>query len=234
MIIDKGNASKAILTNRMEVCNSIQDLDKLHNMEVAQKAKIKWTVEGDENSKFFHGILNKKRAQLAIRGVMKDGVWEENPEVIKMEFLNHFRTRFEQPTHQRPMINMEFPNHLNSSQAMDLEAGKQSFVLKVDYEKAYDYVRWDYLCDILRKFGFGNRWCGWIHECLRTSRGSVLVNGSPTEEFQFFKGLKQGDPRAPFLFILVMESLHISFTRVVEAGLFQGVEMFPISLWVKY
>ncbi|GJR45010.1 RNA-directed DNA polymerase, eukaryota, reverse transcriptase zinc-binding domain protein [Tanacetum coccineum] len=91
---------------------------------------------------------------------------------------------------------------------------------------------WDYLHDVLRKFGFGDRWCGWIYECLRTSRGSVLVNGSPTEEFQFFKGLKQGDPLAPFLFILVMESLHISFNRVVEAGLFQvGGSMSRVNAW---
>ncbi|GJV32187.1 hypothetical protein Tco_1392587 [Tanacetum coccineum] len=49
----------------------------------------------------------------------------------------------------------------------------------------------DYLDDVLRKFGFDEKWCGWIQGCLRSSWGSVLVNGSPTEEFQFFKGLKQ-------------------------------------------
>ncbi|GKB02621.1 RNA-directed DNA polymerase, eukaryota [Tanacetum coccineum] len=95
----------------------------------------------------------------------------------------------------------------------------------VEFEKAYDSVRWDYLDDVLKKFGFGERWCGWIQGCLKSSRGSVIVNGSPTKEFQFYKGLKQGDPLSPFLFILVMESLHISFQRVVDAGMFKGISL---------
>nr|GFB78323.1 RNA-directed DNA polymerase, eukaryota, reverse transcriptase zinc-binding domain protein [Tanacetum cinerariifolium] len=68
---------------------------------------------------------------------------------------------------------------------------KQSFIFKIDFEKAYDSVRWDYLEDVLKKFGFGEKWCKWIRECLRSSWGLVIVNGSPMEEFQFFKGLKQ-------------------------------------------
>ncbi|GKB25217.1 RNA-directed DNA polymerase, eukaryota [Tanacetum coccineum] len=69
---------------------------------------------------------------------------------------------------------------------------KQSLIFKVDFEKAYDSVRWDFLDDILVKFGFGIKWRGWIQNCLNSSKGSILVNGSPTEEFQFYKGLKQG------------------------------------------
>ncbi|GJS54145.1 hypothetical protein Tco_0627507 [Tanacetum coccineum] len=56
-------------------------------------------------------------------------------------------------------------------------------------------------------------------------QGSIILNGSPTEEFEFGKGLKQGDPLSPFLFILIMESLHLSFQRVVDAGLFHGVKL---------
>nr|GFB93648.1 RNA-directed DNA polymerase, eukaryota, reverse transcriptase zinc-binding domain protein [Tanacetum cinerariifolium] len=79
--------------------------------------------------------------------------------------------------------------------------------------------------DVLNRFGFGAKWCGWIEECLRSSRGSVLVNGSPTEEFQFYKGLKQGDLLSPFLFVLVMESLHLSFKRVEHEGMFNGIKI---------
>nr|GEV43498.1 RNA-directed DNA polymerase, eukaryota [Tanacetum cinerariifolium] len=60
---------------------------------------------------------------------------------------------------------------------------------------------------------------------LLASMASVLVNGSPTAEFQFFRGLKQGDPLAPYLFILVMESLHLSFSRTVDVGIFKGIKI---------
>nr|GEU37982.1 putative reverse transcriptase domain-containing protein [Tanacetum cinerariifolium] len=70
---------------------------------------------------------------------------------------------------------------------------KQALIFKVDFEKAYDSVRWDFLDNVLRKFGFGDKWCKWIQCCLNSSSGSFLINGSPTKEFQFGKGLKQDE-----------------------------------------
>ncbi|GJW59701.1 RNA-directed DNA polymerase, eukaryota [Tanacetum coccineum] len=102
---------------------------------------------------------------------------------------------------------------------------KQAMIFKVDFEKAYDSVRWDYLDDVLNKFGFGSKWRKWIRNCLVSSKGSILVNGSPTSEFYFRKGLKQGDPLSPFLFLLIMESLHLSFQNVVNADMFKGISV---------
>nr|GFA43203.1 RNA-directed DNA polymerase, eukaryota, reverse transcriptase zinc-binding domain protein [Tanacetum cinerariifolium] len=67
---------------------------------------------------------------------------------------------------------------------------KETMIFKVDFEKAFDSVCCDFLDDVLKHFDFGDRWCSWIHSCLTSSRGSILVNGSPTIEFQFHKGLK--------------------------------------------
>ncbi|XP_058185636.1 uncharacterized protein LOC131302861 [Rhododendron vialii] len=57
-------------------------------------------------------------------------------------------------------------------------------ILKIDFEKAYDCVNWGFLLDILAKMGFGEKWCGWIKECVSTVSMSVLINGSPSKEFR--------------------------------------------------
>nr|GEU45228.1 putative RNA-directed DNA polymerase, eukaryota, reverse transcriptase zinc-binding domain protein [Tanacetum cinerariifolium] len=64
-------------------------------------------------------------------------------------------------------------------------------IFKVDFEKAFDSMKWDYLDETLKDLGFGSKWRNSINSCLNNAMGSVLVNGSPTLEFQFHKGLKQ-------------------------------------------
>nr|GFA30825.1 cysteine-rich receptor-like protein kinase [Tanacetum cinerariifolium] len=86
---------------------------------------------------------------------------------------------------------------------------KQPLVFKVDFEKTYDSVTWDHLDDIMRKFGFREKWCMWIQSCLRSSRGSIIVNGSPTEEFQFYKGLKQGTCGMAIDYCIMKEGMSI-------------------------
>ncbi|GJR82178.1 hypothetical protein Tco_0152963 [Tanacetum coccineum] len=117
MAIDKGDVSTDFMYKRMEVVKSIQEMDKLNAMEATQKAKIKWAIEGDENSKYYHGILYKKRNQLAIRSVLMEGNWVESPSVVKNKFLSHFK----KPQKVRPILNMVFPHQLNSTQKLDLE-----------------------------------------------------------------------------------------------------------------
>nr|GEW14517.1 hypothetical protein [Tanacetum cinerariifolium] len=119
--IDKGNGSDEIVNKKMEVINSMHHIDKIQAMDMAQKAKIKWSIEGDENSRFFHRVLNKKRSQLNIRGIMVDGVWTEKPSTVKHEFLQHFRRRFDKPTVSRAYVNMSYPKSITSDQQMDLE-----------------------------------------------------------------------------------------------------------------
>ncbi|GJR41583.1 hypothetical protein Tco_1309686 [Tanacetum coccineum] len=84
-------------------------MDKLCAMEASQKANIKWAIEGDENSKYYYGVLNKKRNQHSIRGVLVEGDWVENPNIVKNEFLNHFKNRFDRPNHETEMPKICLP-----------------------------------------------------------------------------------------------------------------------------
>ncbi|GJR21605.1 RNA-directed DNA polymerase, eukaryota, reverse transcriptase zinc-binding domain protein [Tanacetum coccineum] len=82
---------------------------------------------------------------------------------------------------------------------------KDLMIFKVDFEKAFDSLRWDFLDLVMENLGFGHKWRSWIYDCLHNAQSLVLVNGSPTTEFKVFRGLRQGDPLSSFLFILAME-----------------------------
>ncbi|XP_071712395.1 uncharacterized protein [Rutidosis leptorrhynchoides] len=73
--------------------------------------------------------------------------------------------------------------------------------------------------------GFGSKWRDWILACLKSTSISILVNGSPTKEFNISWGVRQGDPLSPFLFILAAEGLNILAKAATEKGLFKGVEI---------
>ncbi|GJZ70311.1 RNA-directed DNA polymerase, eukaryota [Tanacetum coccineum] len=326
-LIDKGLSNNDIINERISLLKDIHDLDKRHSSDLAQKAKIQWAIEGDENSKYFHGIINKKRSQLAIRGVLVDGEWIEDPPKVKNEFLEHFSNRFSMPTGQTINLDSHMFQKISIDQNADLEsdvsleeikkavwecgtnkspgpdgfsfefirkywniiqhdvvnAVKEFFssskfppgsnssfitlipksldakmvkdfrpisligsfykivakilsnrlcivmpdlisdvqtafiskrqildgpfilneliswckyhkikamIFKADFEKAFDSVRWDYLDGVLNNFGFGVKWRGWIQACLSSAMGSILVNGSPSSEFKFIKGIR--------------------------------------------
>ncbi|GJX97095.1 RNA-directed DNA polymerase, eukaryota, reverse transcriptase zinc-binding domain protein [Tanacetum coccineum] len=99
---------------------------------------------------------------------------------------------------------------------------KGFMVFKVDFEKAYDSLRWYYLDVVMENLRFSSKWRKWIAGCMSNSRASIMVNGSPTTEFEIFKGLRQGDRLSPFLFILAMEGLHAITCKAVNIGLFKG------------
>ncbi|XP_021971300.1 uncharacterized protein LOC110866461 [Helianthus annuus] len=75
------------------------------------------------------------------------------------------------------------------------------------------------------QMGIPDRWCGWIRGILESARSSVLVNGSPTFKFQCSKGIRQGDPISPFLFILAMEALSCIVEKARNLGAFAGIKI---------
>nr|GEW48789.1 RNA-directed DNA polymerase, eukaryota, reverse transcriptase zinc-binding domain protein [Tanacetum cinerariifolium] len=262
--------------DKREVVRLIQEVEKVDAMEVAQKAKSKWSIEGDENLKFEKP--NKSRVLLERDFVKKNSleqnddmerevsneeikkaVWDcgidkaPGPMVLLLVSIDGIGTLLVPNANMvkdfRPVslirsvykvIAKVLANHLvtvlddivdeiqsafvTDRQIMDgpfilndivhwcENKKKQSMIFKVDFEKAYDSVRLDFYDDMLRRFGFGEKWCKWIQSCHYSSKGSVLVNGSLTKEFQFHKGLFNG--------IKLDSSLQISHVFYADDAIF--------------
>ncbi|XP_022008346.1 uncharacterized protein LOC110907712 [Helianthus annuus] len=111
----------------------------------------------------------------------------------------------------------------NISDGPLIKAKKFGMIFKVDINKANDSLNWKYLDSVLAQMNFPERWRGWIMATLVSSRASVLVNGSPTMEFECTRGLRQGDPLSPFLFVIAMETLSGIMKKAVSDGIFKGL-----------
>ena len=99
---------------------------------------------------------------------------------------------------------------------------ERGILCKFDIEKAYDQINWSFILKVLKKMGFGDKWVGWIEWCISTATFSILVNGSPTGFFGSSRGLRQGDPLSPYLFVLGMEALSLMVDKAAEGGYISG------------
>ena len=81
-------------------------------------------------------------------------------------------------------------------------------VLKLDMSKAYDRVEWTFLEEIMPKMGFNDRWINLMMVCVKLVTYSILVNGELCGMIQPTRGIRQGDPLSPFLFLLCTEGLN--------------------------
>ncbi|GKA37476.1 RNA-directed DNA polymerase, eukaryota, reverse transcriptase zinc-binding domain protein [Tanacetum coccineum] len=331
--IPMGGRQYTWMTSSLQLMQERDDLEMYSTMDMAQKARIRWDLEGDENTKFFHGILKMKRRSQMVQGILINGEWYTNPMQVKDAFFNFYKDKFQaQEPHFDATRNVGFtflhpdvadslqqiatneeikhavwacgsdkapdrtdshslPRGTNSAfitlipkvinpilitdyrpisligmqykiiakllanrlarvldnivspvqsafisgrQILDgplmvseiidwyKKKNKKLMIFKVDFEKAFVSVNWSYLDYVLLHMGFGNKWRFWIRSCLFSARTSILVNGSPTLEFSLGRGLRQGDPLSPFLFILVMEGLHLAFQEATQMHLIKG------------
>lgn len=113
------------------------------------------------------------------------------------------------------------------NEIVDLEKKKneECLLFKVDFEKAYDSISWEFFEYMMGRMGFDPKWSSWIRACLHNSTMYLLVNGNPTADFLMHRGLKQGDPLSPFLSPIVVEGLADMVQKVVSIGSYTGFKV---------
>jgi hypothetical protein len=102
-----------------------------------------------------------------------------------------------------------------------------SLLLKIDIAKSFDSVAWPFLLELLEHLGFPRPWRDWISSLLSTSSTRILINGNLGQKIFHKRGLRQGDPLSPMLFLLVMEVLAVLIRKEDAWSLLQP---FPCRL----
>ena len=97
--------------------------------------------------------------------------------------------------------------------------------IKLDMSKTYDRVEWTFLENMMRRMGFHHRWVQLIMKCVSSVSYKIKVNDSYTHRIISQRGLRQGDPRSPYLFILCAEGLLALLQKAEQEGKLEGIKI---------
>lgn len=102
---------------------------------------------------------------------------------------------------------------------------KGYMAMKLDMSKAYDRVKWDFLACVMAKMGFPSIWIDRVMACVKFVTYSFLVNGIPIDVVIPSRGLRQGDPISPYIFLLCFEGLGALIKRAISQGVLHGISV---------
>ncbi|GJS54561.1 hypothetical protein Tco_0627923, partial [Tanacetum coccineum] len=107
---------------RLSVMKQLEDLEHIKRLDLMQKSKIKWAIKGDENTKYFHGIVNSKLSRSRINSLYIDGQWISDPSLVTLEIFTFHKTKFQDNSPPHPLFTSNLFKTLSSHESSLLYA----------------------------------------------------------------------------------------------------------------
>ncbi|KAE8687139.1 hypothetical protein F3Y22_tig00111022pilonHSYRG00109 [Hibiscus syriacus] len=206
------------------------------------KSRVAWLKDGDRNSSFFHARANGRRKKNWIEGLENEGgVWCDRLEdifgIASSYFSSLFRYSAANPDEEilqaieqciepcdNDMLCREFSTDEVTTAFSQVNPSKApGFDGLPDMEKAYDRVEWDFLLNVMTRLGFCNPFVNLIRKCISTVSFQVRINGVLSDAFVPQRGLRQGDPLSPYLFLFCAQGLSALLLKAQRRNEIKGI-----------